>query len=444
MIFTLRPYQSAAVSAGVKYLLSPSKRNGVAVLPTGSGKSLVVANIAKQLPGKTIVFQPSKELLEQNVGKYLSYGESCEIYSASAGRKKIAPVTFATIGSVVKKPHLFKDFKYCIVDECDLVNPDKTTMYQKFFKELNLKVLGLTATPIRNKRYGFPAAHTRPCMLDRMRPRFFSDYVHVTQISEMVENGYFADTRYHVFDFDNKMLRSNSSGGAYTEQSIDAAFQKNDTVGKIIDMYRKLDKKGVVKHILIFCESLKHADQVSRATGCPVISGTTPKRERERVLTDFKKGRIKGVVNVGVLTVGFDFPELDCLICARPTMSIRLYYQIIGRGVRPHETKKKCHIFDMVNNFGRFGRVEDFKFEQKDGKWVLHNGRKILTNRDIRELEEVDPNELKMPFGKYKGVPISKVPVDYLTFCYENHTKGPWNQDVFLWVEENVLVEEKK
>src|SRR6056297_1621526 len=227
-MFVLRKYQEEAVSSGVNFLLSGSNKHGVIVQPTGSGKSLVIANIVKQLNAKTLVFQPSKELLEQNVTKFLSYGEHCEIYSASAGRKKIANVTYATIGSVVKKPELFKDFKYCIVDECDLVSPDQETMYQKFFKELNLKVLGLTATPIRNKRYGFPDSHTKCCMLDRMRPRFFSEYVYITQISEMVENEYFARTKYHTFNFDTGVLRSNTSGGAYTEQSIDRAFEIND------------------------------------------------------------------------------------------------------------------------------------------------------------------------------------------------------------------------
>ena len=125
------------------------------------GKSLIIANIAKQLCGNVVIFQPSKELLEQNYGKYILYGEYAEIYSASAGRKKISHVTFATIGSVVNKPELFNEFQYCIVDECHLVSPKDETMYNKFFTALNLKVLGLTATPVRMKRYNFPYPHVK-------------------------------------------------------------------------------------------------------------------------------------------------------------------------------------------------------------------------------------------------------------------------------------------
>ena len=448
MAFTLRKYQSEAVEAGVDFLLGSQKGNGILVQPTGSGKSLVIANIAKRLNGKVVVFQPSKELLEQNVGKYLSYGEQCEVYSASAGRKKIAKVTFATIGSVVNKPHLFKEFSYCIVDECHLVSPDKNSMYQKFFAELNLKVLGLTATPIRNKRYSFPDPHTKCCMLDRMRPKFFSKYLYVTQIKEMVDAGYFAETSYHSFDFDSGTLRTNSTGGAYTEQSIDSAFQKNDTIEKVVRVYNGLVRKGVVKHVLIFTDSVAHAEILAERIGCKMVSGTTKKKERSSVLSDFKKGVTKAVVNVGVLTTGFDFPELDCLINARPTMSISLYYQIVGRAVRPHATKEKAHIIDMVGNFKKFGRVEDFVFENKGNGWMLHNGKKILTNVDVREIDDA-LDEANLPagmvigFGKHKGTALSKVPQGYLMYVYENFERKPWSENVFEYVEKNLLIEKE-
>ena len=168
-MYKLRDYQQEAVNKGIDFLLGNSKKNAVIIAPTGSGKSLIIANIAKALDGHTIVFQPSKELLEQNYGKYISYGEEAEIYSASMGQKTIGKVTFATIGSVVNKPELFEQFQYCIVDECDLVSPSDGTMYKKFFGALKLKVLGLTATPIRMKRYNFPYPHSKLCMLDRMQ-----------------------------------------------------------------------------------------------------------------------------------------------------------------------------------------------------------------------------------------------------------------------------------
>lgn len=445
-MYTLRPYQREAVDTGVNFLSGKSENNALIVAPTGSGKSLIISNIVKRMHEPVLVFQPSKELLEQNVEKYLYYGGVCEVYSASAGRKKIAPVTFATIGSVYRKPELFDKFRCCIVDECHLVNPAEDTMYQSFFSKLNMRVLGLTATPIRNKVYAFPEAHTKSVIVTRMRPRFFTRIIHVTQIRDMVTAGYFAKTKYHKVDFDSRGLVFNSTGAAYTEQSIDAVLDRNDTVGRVISMFKKLDAKGAVKHILIFTDRVHHAEAIAKATGCRLVSGDTPKKARERILSDFKKGKTKGVVNVGVLTTGFDFPELDCIIMARPTMSIALYYQMIGRGVRPHPSKEVCHVVDMVGNLSRFGRVEDFVFENIPHKgWVLHNGKTVLTNRDLKELstkpEPVD-GEPVMTFGKYKGLPISHVPANYLVwFCSSGKVeKTHWNAYVFDWVEKNMAI----
>ena len=117
MSFSPRPYQQAAIEKSINFFSdNKDKTNAFVILPTGSGKSVVIANIAMQLDGKTIVFQPSKEILEQNVKKFASYGYRCGIYSASAGSKFIDKITFATIGSVAKKHHLFKDVKHIIID----------------------------------------------------------------------------------------------------------------------------------------------------------------------------------------------------------------------------------------------------------------------------------------------------------------------------------------
>jgi DNA repair protein RadD len=461
MNFELRPYQQESVNKGLDFFNSKSTKNAIIVAPTGSGKSLIIANIAKGLNERTIIFQPSKELLEQNLAKYLSYGEQAEVYSASAGRKKISTVTFATIGSVVNKPELFKEFKYCIVDECDLVSPESGSMYKTFFDNCKLKVLGLTATPIRMKRYNFPVPHAKICMLDRMRPRFFTEYLHVTQISEMKENNWFANIDYLNFDFDESRLKINSTGGDYTERSIEQTLLDNSTIQKIKNLYSNIIKKDVIKHILIFVESIKTANEVQNLIGydsCGMVTGQTPKKERSRILKQFKDGKLRAVVNVGVLTVGFDFPALDCIIGARPTMSLRLYYQIIGRGVRPHPEKNKLYVFDFVGNYKRFGKVEDLVIEQIKGLWCIHNCVNILTNVDISGEEnneikkepiivfekpvEVKVTESKniMPYGKYKDIPLTEIPASYLKWCYENFTRDKKNEIVFKFVENNLLI----
>ena len=150
MSYVLRDYQQKASDSAVSFFNNKAKKtNAIMVLPTGSGKSLIIADIAARLDGHTLVFQPSKEILEQNFKKLCSYGVlDCSIYSASFNSKEINRITFATIGSVKNHPELFTHFKNIIVDECHLVNP-KEGMYKDFFEAVKCKVLGLTATPYR-------------------------------------------------------------------------------------------------------------------------------------------------------------------------------------------------------------------------------------------------------------------------------------------------------
>lgn len=108
MIFTLRPYQQEASDKAVEFFEAKKKTTAIMVLPTGSGKSLVIADIANRVDGHLLIFQPSKEILEQNFAKLQSYGViDCSVYSASLNSKKVSRITFATIGSVVSKPEFF-------------------------------------------------------------------------------------------------------------------------------------------------------------------------------------------------------------------------------------------------------------------------------------------------------------------------------------------------
>jgi DNA repair protein RadD len=378
--FTPRPYQADSISAAVKFFNGTGSitKHGLIVLPTGSGKSIVIANIAKELEGKTIVFQPSKEILEQNYAKFRSYGFRASIYSASAGQKRIDKVTFATIGSVAKKHYLFKEFKNIIIDECHLVN-SQGGMYHDFIHAIDgCKVLGLTATPYR--LYSTMEGAMLK-FLTRTRPRIFSDVLYIVQNSILFDAGFLAKLKYYSFDvIDRKMLQMNSAGSDYTAASLKRHYQQIDMPRQIAYWtWRLLQKR---KNILIFCALIEEASAAARLIdGAVVITGETEKSKREKILSDFKANRIKCLINVGVLTTGFDYPELECVLIARSTMSLSLYYQIVGRAMRIHPDKSESWIVDLGGNINFFGKIETMKIERDvKGLYTVVNNGRYLTN----------------------------------------------------------------
>lgn len=381
MAYELRPYQKRAVARAVAFLKSERKSNGIIILPTGSGKSLVIAGIASALDAPTLVFQPSKEILEQNYAKYCSYGFSAGIWSASVGRKQLSMVTFATIGSVRTRPELFKDFRYVIVDECHFVNA-KGGMYRDFLKAIGKEkanVLGLTATPYRLTTDGFGGSILK--FLTRTRPRIFRDVVYAVQNRALFDAGYLAKLQYVSKNgFDRGLVKINTTGADYDERALQRYFEQIDFAGGIIGVVNDLLTHR--SSVLVFTRFIKEAERMVKAVlGSAIVTGETPKKERERVLADFRSGAIRAVANVGVLTTGFDYPELDTVVLARPTMSLALYYQMIGRSIRPHPQKDHALVVDLCGNHKTFGPVEDLRLvDQGNGKWVIESRGKQLTN----------------------------------------------------------------
>ena len=326
MRYTLRNYQTEAVDAALEFFRGKPKYHALEVLPTGSGKSLIIANIAKELNEPTLIFQPRKEILEQNLSKFLSYGHHATVYSASVGQKRLSPITFATIGSVVKKANILKDYKHIIVDECHFVNAKKG-MYQDLFQQLGkVKILGLTATPYRLVTDGYGGSILK--FLTRTRPRVFKDLIYYAQNKELFTRGYLSKLKYQVIkDFDKSQLRLNTTGADYTDRSVIRYYERINFKDRIANVINELKRSR--RGILVFTRFVEEAQYLTdKIPGAAIVTAKTHKKERERVLQGFKSGRIPVVCNCGVLTVGFDYPELDTIVMARPTLSLALYYQM--------------------------------------------------------------------------------------------------------------------
>lgn len=380
MTYTPRYYQQEAIDIGVDFFHDRKKKfNGLQILPTGSGKSLVIANTVNQLEGKTVIFQPSKEILQQNYEKFLSYGGRAGIYSASAGMKFIDRITYATIGSVAKKHHLFSDVKNVIVDECHGVNSENG-MYMNFIHSLekHAKVLGLTATPYRLST-GFDGAMLK--FLNRTNPRIFNKVLYYIQNDVLFNQGHLAKLEYYSFNIiDRNKLAINTTGTDFTDASLKAHYKAIGMPNKTIEYGNRLLAKR--KNLLVFCALISEAQAVAKGIpGSVVLTSETESGLRDRILKQFKSGIIKCVINVGVLTTGFDFPELEAVLIARSTMSLALYYQIIGRCMRPHPNKLSAWVVDLGGNINLFGKIETMQIVvDQGGKYSIWNQGRQLTN----------------------------------------------------------------
>lgn len=379
-MYELRDYQKQAVDVAVNFFQTGNKKNGIIVLPTGAGKSLVIANIAYRLDAPVLIFQPSKEILEQNYEKLCSYGVmDVGIFSASFGRKEVRKITFATIGSVKSHKDYFRLFRYVIIDECHGVNAE-AGMYKDFIETIQCKVLGLTATPYRLYSSRFYGSMLR--FITRTNPRIFNELLYAVQVRTLLNRGYLAPMNYYQLNVvDTSRLKVNSTGADFTDASVRRYYREikfNDSLENIV---RRLLVAGRTS-ILVFTRFIDEATHLARAfSDCAaVVSSDTSKGDREAILRAFKQKQIKVVANVGVLTTGFDFPELATVVLARPTMSLALYYQMCGRAIRPFPGKVSW-VVDLCGNYKRFGRVDDLELRQtKPGIWAVFSGAKQLTN----------------------------------------------------------------
>lgn len=388
MKYVLRDYQRNASNAAVKLFKQEKAGNGLLILPTGAGKSLVIADIASKLDGPLLILNPQKEILEQNFAKLQSYGcWDASIYSASVGCKDINRITFATIGSVMNHMEDFAHFKNVMIDECHNVN-SKAGQYKQFIEAEKRRVVGLTATPYRLCSY---LGGSTLKFLTRTRPRIFSDVLYYCQISELLSKGYLADLHYYdCTAIDMSRVSSNSTGADFDEKSLKEEMLRCGFSDKLTSTTMRVlkPKNGIPrKGVLVFTRFIDEAESLVKklcSTGvkAAIVTGETPKKEREAILEEFKAGVIKVVANVGTLTTGFDYPELDTVILGRPTKSLALYYQMVGRAIRPPKGKDGW-VVDLCGNYKRFGNVADLEIgleAPNSTRWCITSKGKQLTN----------------------------------------------------------------
>ena len=422
-----------------------------------SGKSLIISKIAHEINRPTLVLQPSKEILEQNYAKAVSFGSEPTIYSASCGVKELSAMTYATLKSIKKDVARLKDtgIDTLLIDECHSgYSPEEGSEFMEFMSEFpEAKVLGFTATPCRLRAYSsmLEGNYSKLNMLTKDEHNFFKKLVHVIQIQELTSQGFWCPLKYERWSFDESALMLNSTGAEYTNESIKESIVRNGLNNSIYK--RLLQLMNERKAILVCMDSIESCNRISEFMNAKmgaitgVVTSLTTKKKREQIISDFKEGKLKVVFNYSTLATGFDFPELDCVMFGRPTFSYSTYYQILGRAVRIHPDKKEALIVDCCDNMRRFGRIEDLTIEQFPSKgWCMFAGDQLLSNirmGDIVTKDEIlrraaslksvngdgrredDLDSIIMWFGKYEGIRFKDIPVSYFRFLAENMAVKP-------------------
>ena len=336
---------------------------GLLCLPTGAGKSLVIAELARLARGRVLVLAHVRELVEQNHAKYQAYGLEADIYSAGLGQKQAArQVVFGSVQSVVRNLHAFRDagFTLLVIDECHRVSLEEDSSYQQVISHLRqqnpqLKILGLTATPYRLGQGFIYHRHLQQQAVRGDEGCFFQACIYELPLRWMVKKGYLVkplkmDMALLAYDF-SQLTRT--TAGHFSEAELDERVRSSRVTPSIVQdiQERAADRRGV----MIFCASVRHAQEV--ASRLPeeqtaLITGDLAGAEREALITAFKAQQIKYLVNVSVLTTGFDAPHVDLIALLRPTESVSLYQQILGRGLRlsPQTDKLDCLLLDYAGN----------------------------------------------------------------------------------------------
>ena len=443
----LRENQVLPVQNGVEFFKSKKAEPSVIVAPTAFGKSIVIAAIAKEVGERLLIIQPSKELLEQNYNKFIGLGGEASIYSAAMNEKEIGSVTYATIGSIVKIAHKFKSLgiSKVIIDECDRFPREPGGMLRKFLTNAGIThVLGLTATPLKlQTNMGDDGPFSKLVMLTSRSKKgnFFKNIIYVAQIEEMVKLGFWSPLLYESYDFDTGELVYNSTGAEYTDDSIKRAYKNQNIGGKIIRKIAELtDRKSILVAVPTIDEAIELATKIPNSA--PLYSGMADK-ERKRIIDDFKNGRLRVIIQVNILSVGFDHPQLDCIITGRPTSSLSWWYQFVGRVTRIHSDKANGLVVDFVGSVPKFGKVEDLYFKYETPLWKLYGeGQKLLTGIPLSEIGlhiegKQSPHEIAastepvmLTFGKYTGQEVRKTPKWYREWLLANFQFGKFNEKV--------------
>jgi DNA repair protein RadD len=370
----LREYQQRSIDAIYDWFIDNDVGNPCLVLPTGAGKSLVNAALVRdaltQWPSTRVVMLTHvKELILQNAEKMVGLWPDAPlgIYSAGIGKKQTdEPITFASIQSIWRHAEKMGHIDIIIVDECHLIAHHDAGQYRTFLRDLlvinpALRIIGLTASPYR-------LGHG---MIHEGEDTLFDALIEPVTIEELIFGGYLAPLRSKLTDEQIDVSAVAKRGGEFIAGALEAAVDNQATTEAIVS--ETIRRAGHCRSMLFFCTGVDHAEHMAaelnrQGVQAACVTGKTAKSDRSRIIDAFKAGRLRALTNANVLTTGFDAPDTDCIIMARPTMSPGLYLQMAGRGMRLKSHTDHCLVLDFAGNVKRHGPITAIEPPGKPGK----------------------------------------------------------------------------
>ncbi|MBK9187351.1 MAG: DEAD/DEAH box helicase [Phycisphaerales bacterium] len=367
----LRPYQREAVNAVYEHLRSRDD-NPCVVIPTGGGKTPVIATICRDAVnlwnGRVVILAHVKELLEQAAEKLRAIAPEVPlgVYSAGLKRKDLGyAVTVAGIQSIWKKACDLGPVDLILVDEAHMVPAEDDGMYRQFIADAravnpHVRIVGLTATPYRMKSGSICSAEN-----------ILNHVCYEVGVRELIVQGYLSPLRTKAglqrVDTSDLHVRAGEFVASEVEDLMDKDALVEGACAEIVEHTTPPQDRHAT---LIFSSGVRHGQHIvdvlkaKHGIECGFVTGDTPDGVRAGLLRRFRAGELKYLCNVNVLTTGFDAPHIDCVALVRPTMSPGLYYQMVGRGFRLHPGKADCLVLDFGGNVLRHGPVDAVRVKE--------------------------------------------------------------------------------
>lgn len=378
----LRDYQQHAVDCALK-----ETNNTIISAATGSGKSLIIAALAKRIPGNILIFQPTKEILEQNVNHYRDIvDDNFSVLSASTNSFDVGKITFSTIGTAKNRISLFtRNLDLIIVDECHNMPLKRDSMYMKFLKEINYKgrIIGLTATPYRIEDNTWDSKNkmSRPCLKvlteigkENKGGPFWKSICCDENIQMLIERDFLIKPQYKLYDNQEKLrLLQTNNNGRLTQECLRNWDEQNELIitGACKEAY------SLHKKIICFVNTIEVAESITNrlknsGIHAEYVASTRSYKEVNKIIQNFRETQEKTVlINVNQLTEGFDVKPCDAVILGTPTSSLRRYQQRVGRCIRPWPNKKPV-VYDVARSSEKFGKVENIQLaKKKTGEYLV-------------------------------------------------------------------------